>query len=476
MSKNTKSNLTYIDLFAGCGGLSIGFEKAGFKLNLAIEKSSMACETFYHNLIKPIKNKKEWDGYLSLDIESQAKERLVIKEIKDVLDNKKIIDRIKKEGVDVLMGGPPCQGFSMAGRRNPNDIRNQLPWQFIEFVQRVDPKMVIIENVVGITRNFSNHNTESPFWQIYKQLEKTGKGYKVQAVELNTMHFGIPEHRPRVMLLAARKDIAKNKKLKFVDNIFKSSEDQHLNGRARPDIVPKAKYFGKDILCAEDAIWDLNCFNYKYKISDKKYKTKNGLYAYDRRTDLEWDLSNNKSTSNTIYNQNERNHSEKIKQRFRVYQILSKHKIKAKLLNLASNDNFSKEEKKEKIGLCIQDIKAPIKSIDGKILSKDINNFIDLIIDLATKKHSQRPIDPKKPSPTIVTLPDDYIHPYEPRTLTVREMARIQSFPDNFEFRGKETTGGLKRRFETPQYTQVGNAVAPILAYELAKVFRKILN
>jgi leucyl-tRNA synthetase len=79
-------------------------------------------------------------------------------------------------------------------------------------------------------------------------------------------------------------------------------------------------------------------------------------------------------------------------------------------------------------------------------------------------------------APTMITLPDDFVHPIKPRILTVREMARIQSFPDAFEFKGKETTGGEKRRIEVPQYTQVGNAVAPLLAYELGKIFIKILK
>lgn len=88
-----------------------------------------------------------------------------------------------------------------------------------------------------------------------------------------------------------------------------------------------------------------------------------------------------------------------------------------------------------------------------------IKELVALLIKLSTKKHSQRPLKPDSPSPTIVTIPDDYVHPYLPRTLTVREMATLQSFPQDFEFRSKETTGGTKRKEEVPQYTQVGNAV-----------------
>ena len=99
----------------------------------------------------------------------------------------------------------------------------------------------------------------------------------------------------------------------------------------------------------------------------------------------------------------------------------------------------------------------PAKSPDGCTIAKNIDELVTLIIDLGTKKHSQRPLNWDSPAPTVVSLPDDFVHPSQPRTLTVREMARFQSFPDSFEFRAKETTGSLRRRFEVPQYTQVGN-------------------
>ena len=95
---------------------------------------------------------------------------------------------------------------------------------------------------------------------------------------------------------------------------------------------------------------------------------------------------------------------------------------------------------------------------------------------LGTKKHSQRSLSWTSPSPTVVSLPDDYVHPERPRTLTVREMARFQSFPDSFEFRSKETTGSHRRRFEVPQYTQVGNAVPPRLGRAVGEVVFDVLE
>lgn len=95
---------------------------------------------------------------------------------------------------------------------------------------------------------------------------------------------------------------------------------------------------------------------------------------------------------------------------------------------------------------------------------------------LATKKQSCRKIVSSEPSPTVLTLPDDLIHYSKNRILTVREMARLQSFDDSFEFLGKRTTGGDKRRQETPQYTLVGNAVPPLLAKAIADEIMKNLN
>jgi DNA (cytosine-5)-methyltransferase 1 len=94
---------------------------------------------------------------------------------------------------------------------------------------------------------------------------------------------------------------------------------------------------------------------------------------------------------------------------------------------------------------------------------------------LLTKKNIRQRWSPDLPSATVVTIADDYISPWEPRTFSVREVARCQSFDDSFEFLGKRTTGGLLRRVEIPQYTQVGNAVPPLLAKAVALEIIKVL-
>jgi DNA (cytosine-5)-methyltransferase 1 len=131
------------------------------------------------------------------------------------------------------------------------------------------------------------------------------------------------------------------------------------------------------------------------------------------------------------------------------------------------------------------DMEYPLTAEDGSALidpetGEDVGtsrrSLRDVILDLATGKHSQRALIAGAPSPTVLSLPDDFVHYCEPRTLTVREMARIQSFPDSFVFRSKETTGSFRRRVEVPQYTQVGNAVPPLLARAVARHLGSVLD
>jgi DNA (cytosine-5)-methyltransferase 1 len=473
---------TYIDLFSGCGGLSLGLEKAGFELELAVEKSDMAAETFYHNFIERIQDQQKWSEFSSpkTSVQSQAKQRLVVKELREVLDCKDLIKSLKKKEIDLIAGGPPCQGFSLAGKRNPNDVRNQLPWQFLELVDQVHPKAVIIENVSGITQNFVKHNEDAPFEQLRKALMQAGPGYRVQPVMLNAMHFGVPQHRPRAMLLGIRKDIADKLVLTIFEETWKSEYDQvgSLVFAHRPSLAPTATHFGNDILGVKDAIWDLDDRGHTHTPSSKKYQGRSGSFAKEMREDDSWMPPAIKKSHrpSPIKNHTLRNHAEQIKLRFRLYQYLRDNNIPSRILNIPKNAELSPHAQVILIKEFLQGCTIPARSPDGQILAKNRDELVKLISGLGTKKHSQRPLKWDSPSPTVVSLPDDFVHPDIPRTLTVRELARFQSFPDSFEFRAKETTGSLRRRIEVPQYTQVGNAVPPKLALAVGSVFYKILE
>jgi DNA (cytosine-5)-methyltransferase 1 len=176
------------------------------------------------------------------------------------------------------------------------------------------------------------------------------------------------------------------------------------------------------------------------------------------------------------HNQSLRKHAEHIEARFRLYQIFNQFGVPVKIFNFAADDSIALAEKKRLVCAELSKIKLPAKAPDGKVLAKNMDDLFEQVMCLTTKKHSQRPLKWDMPSPTVLSLPDDFVHPHEPRTMTVREMARLQSFPDSFIFRAKETTGSLRRRFEVPQYTQVGNAVPPLLAEAVGKKISELLG
>jgi DNA (cytosine-5)-methyltransferase 1 len=470
--------MKYIDLFAGCGGLSLGLEKAGFKLLLAVEKSPMAAETFYHNFISRIKSQDEWTTYNSLSIEEQFRSKLIVNEVGAVLENINIMEALECEGVDLIAGGPPCQGFSMAGRRNPKDIRNQLPWQFLQMVERLHPKAVLIENVLGIKQNFNKHGEKAPIEEINSILSDLWPGYVTQLIEVNAMHYGVPQHRPRVMILGIRSDISDKLNLERWKGFWKSDFDikPPIIGYKRPTLAPEITF--KQSLNVRDAIWDLKGIKYTASIQDKLYDSPDAAYARQMREDCSWmsqKVLEDPRTS-TIENQVVRKHSEKIADRFRLYQIFQKCGVPIKIFNLAADTSVSSIESKQRIQDELKKIELPAKAPDGKVLGKDKEELFKQVMRLSTKKHSQRPLKWDSPSPTVLSLPDDFVHPNEARTMTVREMARLQSFPDSFIFRAKETTGSLRRRFEVPQYTQVGNAVPPLLAEAVGKKILELLK
>jgi DNA (cytosine-5)-methyltransferase 1 len=475
-----KNKFTYIDLFAGCGGLSLGLEKAGFKLELAVEKSDMAAETFFHNFINRISEKSEWEKFASEhnSIQNQARSKLIVKELAQVLKCHELMKDLRARDIDLVAGGPPCQGFSVAGRRNPKDIRNQLPWQFLEFVQKVQPKMVLIENVAGMRQNFVKHNEDAPFEQLRIALSGIGPKYVVQPVLVNAMHFGVPQHRPRVMLIGVRKDIAALLNITASEETWKSDYDFDGNFavESRPDLAPKASHNKSATLSVKDALWDLAEDGYTASPRDPRYLRKGGAFAKQAREDISWMPNHLRSSATqSLKNHILRNHADTSVMRFRLYQYLRDNQIPSRILNMPAKAEGSMSRKVMLVKELLAGAKFPAKASDGYLLARNADELAKLVIDLGTKKHSQRPLNWDEPSPTIVSLPDDFVHPSIPRTMTVRELARIQSFPDSFEFRAKETTGSLRRRFEVPQYTQVGNAVPPLLAYAAGQVLYDVL-
>jgi DNA (cytosine-5)-methyltransferase 1 len=167
-----------------------------------------------------------------------------------------------------------------------------------------------------------------------------------------------------------------------------------------------------------------------------------------------------------------RNHSERVVQRFDLYHFFAEEGIPNSVLGIPSRipDGI---EARQKVA---DELRGhATEKPDRRFVTAEDDHLVDVVMRLATRKHSQRVVDAGKPAPTVLTLPDDYVHPIEPRIMTVRELARFQSFPDWFEFRSKETTGGALRRIQVPQYSQVGNAVPPLMAQAIGELLGELL-
>ena len=300
-----------MDLFAGCGGFSYGFAKSGFEITSFVEIWQPAIDTF----LKNHPNTKHL-GYDITKIKNSEIEKY-------------------RGKIDLIIGGPPCQGFSMAGKRNPDDKRNQLYKEFLRFVKIIEPKVVVIENVKGIL-SMNDLDNEKVINKIIHELIKNN--YFISYKLLNSSDYCVPQNSERVVLIAKKMDLfpkENNAKVSVIDSVMDLPyEANELNGHL--------------------------LFN---------------------------------PTKEIIKRIKNLNHGERLSSKF----------------------NFSRMR-----------------------------------------------IHPDKPSPTVSTKPL-FIHPIYDRLMTPRELARLQSFPDSFEFTGSKTA----------MVKQIGNAVPPLMAEVIASNLRR---
>jgi len=399
---------TYIDLFAGCGGLSLGLHNAGWKGLFAIEKSPDAFKTLKHNLIEN-KNHFNWPSWL-------PKENIEIDNaIKLHKDN---LEKLKNK-VDLVAGGPPCQGFSMAGRRNENDQRNNLIKSYIDFIKIIKPKILFFENVKGFTMQFKKNKDKGKEYSSYVENALNRAGYFVKGELVNFGEYGIPQKRTRFILVGVRKDLA-NASKDLAETFFSTIRENRHSFLSEKNLTVNTNL--------KDAISDLLKANGLKESPDTK-SFQAGTYS-------------------------------KIKS---PYQTLMREGVENKI---ADSHRFPKHRPDiiEKFDVILKTCRKN-KNIDAKT-KKRFN----------IKKHTIIPLDKNDKSPTITTLPDDYIHYSEPRILTVREYARIQSFPDWYQFQGKYTTGGKRRTQEVPRYSQIGNAIPPLFGEQSGWVLKQLIS
>lgn len=328
-----KKQYNYIDLFSGAGGLSLGFDNADFLNIFSLDIEPSFCKTYRRNFPNHVLIEKDIS-------------KLTDKELKNIVKNNKI---------DVIIGGPPCQGFSMAGnpgRTFVDDPRNHLFKEFARIVSVLKPKVFLIENVARLF----THNKGKTREEIIKTFERIG--YKVECKLFDTVNYGVPQHRNRVIFIGV---------LNNTEIIF-----------------PKKK---SEIKTIKDAIGNLPKLN-------------------------SGEMSN-------IPNHSAMKHTDEM-----LYKM-----------------SFIKD------GGDREDIPLEIRPVKG-----DVRKYI---------KYNS-----KKPSICITGDMRKVFHYNQNRALTVRELARIQTYPDNFVFEGSTIS----------QQQQVGNSVPPVFAEELALCIKEMLD
>lgn len=407
---------TFIDLFSGCGGLSLGLSQAGWQGLFAIERATDAFETFRANFLSEASRCRfQWPAWLEQSAHS----------IDDVLKaHHGELGKLRNK-VDLIAGGPPCQGFSFAGKRKNSDPRNKMFQRYVSFVELINPKFLVLENVPGMNvAHTKRGNKTARAGQTYydKLHDALGElGYTVGPMILDAANFGVPQRRARLVVIGIRSDMAK----KFPSGCTGLFDAIDVAGGRQ-----LSELGGGAPVTAQQAISDLvvgtgkqvahRTFEYtgfgaRRGYVQLKYEGPHGT-AYQQ-------FMNAGVAPDQMDSMRLAHHGEEVAARFK--------KILA--VSLATNRR-------------------------GVNLSSDDREIFGML------KHRTVPMSPTQPAPTLTTLPDDILHYSDPRILTVRESARLQSFPDWFTFHGKYTTGGDRRKVECPRYTQVGNAVPPLLA------------
>ncbi|RVO72921.1 DNA cytosine methyltransferase [Sinorhizobium medicae] len=416
------TKFTFADLFSGCGGLSLGLTLAGLKGRFAIERDEMAFRTFASNMLeRKTARRFEWPRWL----EQKAWD------IEELLNLHLADFRALRGQIDILAGGPPCQGFSFAGRRNEDDPRNLLFKKYVEMVQALQPQAIVIENVPGMRvvharRNvvdLQNPNRESQKLSFYDKLVESlsEAGYAVDAKLLDSSAYGVPQKRSRLIVIGVRKDLCEwlDGGISRVFRLLESARVGQLKELGLPEVVTAA-----------DALSDLEITGRTLRPTTDPECPKRYLEAsYDGPATPYQELMN------------------------------FGHEGPMDSMRLARH----RDDVRERFGKILAECRRGVRMNDA---SRKTYNL---------KKHRIFPMAGDDPAPTVTTLPDDILHYSEPRILTVREYARLQSFPDWFHFKGKYTTGGKLRTKECPRYTQVGNAVPPLLARAIGKALQSML-
>lgn len=427
--------MSVVDLFAGCGGFGLGLEQAGFTPIFVNELNDDARSTY-------IVNRKDRHEHFAHGLdESTWLNTFVSSDAGKLARSRTYLDRLQRSfksefgiehgEIDLIVGGPPCQGFSRIGHRRSYAVdkkalpSNHLYKSMARIIARLRPRAFVFENVRGLlTGRWTEQGNNGEIWKDVKSAFAGIGEYTLAADLVYAKDYGVPQNRPRIILVGVRADI--------VGEVATSKSDVGLvDGTAvSRGLLPKGKSGMAPSIA--DVIGDLVDPDYQNGGSTIRYPSKamNEIQRWLRSSPDGLHLARKGSP-------------------------LTEH-------------DYSKHHP------------TVIKRFRAMIRGSQVNG---------TKKFAQRVLPrewgSKGPSITVTSLPDDYVHFEQPRTLSVREWARLQGFPDWYEFRGKRTTGGLQRAGnplegihcrDLPKYTQIGNAVPVPMAKAIGEHLAEILR
>lgn len=341
--------------------------------------------------------------------------------------------------LDVLAGGPPCQGFSGIGIRRSYGVdkaelpSNHLYQTMANVIRALRPRIFLFENVQGLLNaKWTKAEGRKIFPDVLREFRSI-EGYEVRYSLVKAKNYGVPQNRPRVLLVGIRKDVLSG--CDFLEL------DAHTDDAVKCGFLPKPTRGFPDLIDLLGDLVDEDAANVLHSGQFEKGPFFTAKYPSSPKTEIQRKLRTAPHWAD----------SSRIKLTEQEY---SKHKpnIVAKFQHMLDNNGEIPDQFK-------------------------------------TKKFSQRILRERwgntEPNITATSLADDYVHFCQPRALTVREWARLQLFPDWYEFAGKRTTGGLRRAGnpregifdrEVPKYTQIGNAVPIGLAEAVGRHFRKIIE
>lgn len=427
--------LSLVDLFAGCGGFGLGLEQAGFTPIFVNELNNDARATYIsnrrdrHRHFATGLDESTWlNKFSSSDARKMVRKRSYLDDLQGIFASEFGIPR---DGIDLIVGGPPCQGFSGIGHRRSYAVdketlpSNHLFKDMATIIRHLRPRAFVFENVRGLlTGRWTYFGETGEIWRDVKSAFIRIGDYVIATELVYAKDFGVAQNRPRVLLVGIRQDVIGQPatKMSELDKIDGTGFSRGFLPSPRPGSAP-------DLV---DLLGDLVDDTYQNGGSTPRYP--------------------------------------------------SKPSCDTQRLLRASPD-----------GRTIADKGASVTEHEYSSHRPNVVERFQAMLDnkpyKATKKFAQRVLPPtwgpKGPSITATSLPDDYVHFKQPRTLTVREWARLQGFPDWYQFKGKRTTGGLRRAGnpiegnhfrELPKYTQIGNAVPVPLARAVGEHLAGILR